>query len=204
MGTPPAGRRTPGRSLGAIGRTTLADSAVGGGHDALIRRLLTQGGQEWTGSTSGKVLAWMAEVPVTGAGVFTISEHIVDDKWDTGQPCRVTASALFGGAYWPVRANTDPDPALWVRPPMMEISLIDGDPDAVHDPTDPAVEYASTLWPVSDQYPNASNMHPIETVSWDYVRGRPRLIASCVVDEAAAPGLSGATKLVVRARITRL
>lgn len=64
MGASPIRRRGANRALGNLGRTTLGDQAVGGGHDEILRRLAGQGGNGWERRRSINTFAGLDDVRV--------------------------------------------------------------------------------------------------------------------------------------------
>lgn len=64
MGASPIRRRGANRALGNLGRTTLGDQAVGGGHDEILRRLAGQGGKAWERRRSISIFGGLDDVRV--------------------------------------------------------------------------------------------------------------------------------------------
>jgi len=207
MGRRPVTARNPGRSLGAIGRTTLADATVGGGHDDLIRRALQQGGTEWAGSRGGRVQAGVFTEDIVGAGATGIYEDLVPDSWDPDQPCMVTVTGLFQAGYASQQVTPPTTPATYVTPPTMIMVLVDGDDDAVTEFGE-TNELAATIWPVEEDPSDTTALgHEGETLSWLFLRGKPRLLMWCNVSAGAAPGLSptgGNQRIAAITRVARL
>lgn len=200
MGRGPAQRRGPVQALGRLGSTTVASTATGGGHDPLIQRFLQQGGTEWDGPNRATIVAYSPDpVTVTGAGNFGFNEFIVDDKWDDGRPCLVTATVFYNGSYVPQEfPRADPDyPVTYYDAPALLVQLIDGSPSRETDYTEPTIEvgYGSTR--LGDP---ASTV----TVSHLFLRGRPKLQVNLTVGTERAPGITGTHKLMAVAHVLRL
>lgn len=196
MGRGPARPRTPMQSIGAIGSTTLAPAPNGGGHDALLQRLIGQGGTEWANPTVGKVIAYSPDdVTVTGAGTFGFNEFLVDTKWNDGQPCHVVVTVSYTGTYADQPVDPPTDPATYIKPPELLVQLIDGSTgrETTFGPTF-EIGYGSLV------IGSAKSL----TVAWTFLRGRPKLQVSFSVSAAQAPGIGGTPELIAIARITPL
>lgn len=197
MGRGPARPRTPMQSIGAIGSTTLAPAPNGGGHDALLQRLIGQGGTEWQNPTNGKVQAFSPDpVDVTGAGVFGLNEFLVDTKWDDGRPCHVIVTVAFTGGYSDQPVDPPTDPATYIAPPELLVQLVDG--STAHE-TVPGDTYEAAYGSLE-----LNRSAKTVTVPWLYLRGRPKLQVYLGISAAQAAGLGGSPQILAICRIARI
>ena len=144
---------------------------------------------------------------LTGAGTFTVSEDLVDGSWDPTRPCLVTVTGLFQAGYASQQVTPPTTPATYVTPPTMFMVLVDGDDDAVTEFGE-TNEQAVTIWPVEEDPSDTTALgHQGETLSWLFLRGKPRLLMWCDVSAGAAPGLSptgGNQRIAAITRVARL
>lgn len=172
MAPRPVKRRGTGDSLGRLGRSTVARANVGGGHDALIGRLLGKGGTEFAGMRPSTIVASYFEVEIVSPGIFTISEDLVPESWPENQPCLVTASVVLAGD----QSGTEDHPefsALLMA--AGQVPVADSTYDFAAMTLGVAVEPAAAL-----------------TLSWIYQRGIPHLLASVRVGPATWADLTPA------------
>ena len=133
---------------------------------------------------------------VTGDGTFGIDEYLVDADWEVGRPCLVTATVTFTGGYVDQEVTPPTDPATYVPAPELLVQLVDGDSGHV-------TALGATLEAAYGSLPLNRSAKTV-TVSWLFLRGRPKLQVNLTVSSAAAPGLSGSPELAAIARVTRL
>lgn len=155
------------------------------------------------------VVADYFTVPITGDGTFGVDEFLVGSDWDITRPCRASATIVFNGAYTPQQsqAAVGDVPTLNHAGPIMAARLVDRGTGYVTTPG-AGFEVADEVWPVVAVTGNSPSptavLSPTRTLSWDFLRGRPKIQASCTVSIDAEPGLSGSPEIVVLTRCTRL
>lgn len=164
MAPRPIQRRGTGDSLGRLGRSTLARASVGGGHDALIGRLLGKGGSEFAGLRHPSIVASYFEVEIVSPGIFTISEDLVPESWPENQPCLVTASVVLAG--------DQPGPE---EHPEFTAMLMAADQVPAADST---YDFAGMTLGISVEPMAALSL------SWIYQKGIPHLLAAVRVNPA--------------------
>lgn len=132
---------------------------------------------------------------VTGAGTFGVSEFLVDTDWDLTRPCLATATVIFDGGYTDVAVTPPTTPATYIPRPLLVSTLTDRGTGYVTTP-------GSTYEAAAHRLDLAANNEL--TLSWLYLRGRPKVNVNLTLDAAQYGGVTGTKDILVITRCVRL
>ena len=148
----------------------------------------------------GEIVAdYFTSDEVTAATTYGLSEWMTPDGWDPTQPCEATATVVFDGNYTAQEVDPPTDPPTYIAAPMVLIKITDEDSGHV---TIPGAGFE--IGAASIDLGRDIGLKAV-TITWQMLRGRPKVSAILPISAAQLAGISGsAPKLLVVTRVRPL